>query len=99
VDEQGLGEPRNADDQAVTADEQREQHLVDDFVLADDELLQLFDDSLTAVLHPIGQRDVVLLHVLFDLRHWVPSWRLPFYRLPFTRDDARDDSSIPPASP
>ena len=27
------------------------------------------DDLLAAVLHPVGERDVVLLHVLFDLRH------------------------------
>ena len=41
----------------------------DHLVLADDELLQLLDDALAAVLHPLGQRDIVLLHVLFDLRH------------------------------
>ena len=64
-----LARPGHADDQAVAADEQRQQHLVDDLVLADDELLQLFDDALAAVLHPVGERDVILLHVLFDLRH------------------------------
>ena len=70
VDEQRLGQPGHADDEAVAADEQRQQHLIDDFVLADDELLQLFDDALAAVLHPVGERDIVLLHVLFDLGHF-----------------------------
>ena len=69
MDQQRLGQARHADDQAVAADEQRQQHLFEDFVLADDELLQLVDDLLAAVLHPVGQRDVVLRHVLFDLGH------------------------------
>ena len=71
MDEQRLGEAGHADDQAVAADEQRQQHLIDDFVLADDELLQLLDDALAALLHPVGKRDVVLLHVLFDLGHGI----------------------------
>ncbi len=69
VDEQRLGEAGHADDEAVAADKQRQQHLIDDLVLADDELLQLLDDALTPVLHPIGKGDIILLHVLFDLRH------------------------------
>ena len=69
VDQQRLGQARHADDQAVAADEQRQQDLVDDLVLSDDELLQFFDDPLAAVFHPVGERDVVLLHVLFDVRH------------------------------
>ncbi len=69
MDEQRLGEAGHADDEAVAADKQRQQHLIDDLVLADDELLQLLDDALTPVLHPIGKGDIILLHVLFDLRH------------------------------
>jgi hypothetical protein len=69
VDEQRLGKARHADDQAVAADEQRQEDLIHDFVLADDELLQLFDDPLAAVFHPVRERDVVLRHVLFDVRH------------------------------
>ncbi len=33
--------PGHADDQAVAADEQRQQHLMDDLLLADDQLAQL----------------------------------------------------------
>ena len=61
MDEQRLGQSGHADDEAVAADEQRQQHLLDDVVLPDDELLQLLDDVLAAVLHPVGKRDVVLL--------------------------------------
>ena len=69
MDEQRLRKARHADDQAVAADEQRQERLIHDFVLADDELLQLLDDPLTAVFHPVSERDVVLRHVLFDLGH------------------------------
>ena len=58
-DEQRLGQAGHADDQAVAADEQRQQHLLDHVVLADDQLLQLGDDLLPAGVHLVGQRDVV----------------------------------------
>ena len=48
VDQQRLGQPGHADDQAVAADEERQQHLVDDVVLTDDQLLQLGDDLVAA---------------------------------------------------
>ena len=51
--------PGHADDQAVAADEQRQQHQLDDVGLADDALLQLGDDLLPAGVHLVGQRDVV----------------------------------------
>ena len=38
LDEQRLGQPGHADEQAVAAGEQRDQHLIDDLVLADDDL-------------------------------------------------------------
>jgi hypothetical protein len=38
---------------------QRRQHLRDDLVLADDDLLQLGDDRFAAGIHAVGQRDVV----------------------------------------
>ena len=59
VDEQRLGQARHADDQAVAADEQRQQHLLDDVLLPDDQLAQLADDLIAADLHPVGQRDVI----------------------------------------
>ena len=37
-DQQRLGQARDADDQAVAADEQRQQHQLDDVVLPDDPL-------------------------------------------------------------
>ena len=58
-DQQRLGEAGHADDQAVAADEQRQQHQVDHVVLADDQFLQLGDDLLPAGVHLVGQRDVV----------------------------------------
>ena len=67
VDQQRLGQAGHADDQAVAADEEREQGLADDFVLADDELFQLGDDLLAALLHPVRQRDIVLLQVFLSL--------------------------------
>ena len=59
VDEQRLREPRHADDQAVAAGEQRQQHLLDDVFLADDELVQLGDDLVVSGLEPVGERNVV----------------------------------------
>jgi hypothetical protein len=50
---------RRADDQAVAADEQRVQHLVDDVFLADDDLAQLAENLLAARLHPVRKLDVV----------------------------------------
>ena len=46
VDQQRLGQPGHADDQAVAADEERQQHLPDHVVLPDDRLAQLGDDRL-----------------------------------------------------
>ena len=40
-DQQRLGEAGHADEQAVTAREQRDQQLLDDLLLADDPLLDL----------------------------------------------------------
>ena len=51
-----IGHP---DDQAVAADEEREQDQLDDVRLPDDALLQLGDDLLPADFHLAGQRDVV----------------------------------------
>jgi hypothetical protein len=59
VDQQRLGQAGHADDEAVAADEQRQQHLVDDVVLADDQLLELGDDLVAADLHPIRKRHIV----------------------------------------
>ena len=64
-----LARPGRADDQAVAADEQRHQHLLDDLVLADDDLLQLGDDLLPAGVHPVGERDVVGRREIDDVTH------------------------------
>ena len=40
--------PGHAGDQAVAAGEQRDQHLLDDFVLADDDLAELGENALAA---------------------------------------------------
>ena len=59
LDQQRLGEPRDAHDEAVAADEQGLQHLLDDLVLPDDLLVQLRQDLLPAGLHLVGEGDVV----------------------------------------
>jgi hypothetical protein len=59
MNQQRLGQPRDADDEAVSADEERQQHELDGVTLTDDELLELRDDLIAAVLHPIGQRHVI----------------------------------------
>ena len=59
VDEQRLRQSGHAHDQAVPPDEQRQQHLRDDVVLADDRLAQFGHDLIAAALHAVGKRDVV----------------------------------------
>jgi hypothetical protein len=59
VHEQRLRETWNADDQAVAAGEQRHEHLLDDIVLADDELAELADDLLVAGAKLVREGDVV----------------------------------------
>ena len=59
VDEQRLGEARHTDDEAVTADEECQQNLRHHIVLSDNNLLEFRDDAFAAVLHPVGERQVV----------------------------------------
>jgi hypothetical protein len=59
VDDQGLGQAGHARDDAVAAHEERDQHLLDHVVLADDQLAQLAHDAVAALLHALGQGDVV----------------------------------------
>ena len=59
MNQQRLGQPRHADDEAVAADEERQQHQLNRVILTDDELLELRDNLIAAVLHPVGQRDVI----------------------------------------
>ena len=59
VNQQRLGEPRDADDEAVAAHEEGRQYQLHRVLLADDELLQLSHDLVAAMLHPIGQRHVI----------------------------------------
>ncbi len=59
VNQQRLGQPRDANDEAVATDEERQQHQLNGVTLTDDELLELRDNLIAAVLHPIGQRHVI----------------------------------------
>src|SRR5262249_25427104 len=59
LNQKRLGQTGNADDQAVAADEQRQEHEVDDVVLADYQLSEFVDDLLSAGVHPVGERDIV----------------------------------------
>ena len=58
-DQQRLREAGHADDEAVAADEEREQDQLDDVVLADDPFAELVDDLLPADFHLVRERDVV----------------------------------------
>ena len=49
LDQQRLGQARHAGDQAVAAGEQRDQDLLDDLVLPDDDLAQLGENPLAAL--------------------------------------------------
>jgi hypothetical protein len=59
VYEKRLREPGHADDQAVAAGEQRDERLLDDLVLPDDQLPQLGDDLLVPRAQPIGEGAVI----------------------------------------
>ena len=61
--EQRLRESRRARDEAVAAGEQGDQHLVDDLVLPDDDLAQLFADDLAG-------RGKLSGHFLLQVRGW-----------------------------
>jgi hypothetical protein len=57
--QQRLGEAGHADDQAVAADEQRQQHLIDDVLLTDDQLGQLGFNLLATCIHSIRKSNVL----------------------------------------
>ena len=54
LDQQRLRQAGHAGDQAVAAGEERDQHLLDDLVLADDDLAQLGENPLAALRHALG---------------------------------------------
>jgi hypothetical protein len=59
ANEQRLGQPRHAHDEAVAPYEERDHHLLDHRVLAHDELAKLAVHAIPPLLQAIGQRDVV----------------------------------------
>jgi hypothetical protein len=56
LDEQRLGQPRDAGDQAVPAREERHQYLVDDVVLPDDDFADFGEDPLAPLRDMFGDR-------------------------------------------
>src|SRR5262249_10998418 len=54
LDQQRLREPRDARDEYVAAGEQRDQHLLDDVVLADDDFAQFGENAFAAARESIG---------------------------------------------
>ena len=54
LDQQRLRQAGHAGDQAVAAGEERDQHLLDDLVLADDDLAQLGENALAALGDSFG---------------------------------------------
>ena len=65
-DEQRLRQARRAGDQAMPAGEAGDQHLLDDFALADDHLGQLFVDACRG-FDEFVRRSVVRVRVRFKL--------------------------------
>ena len=59
MDQQGLGETGHADDQAVAAGHYGNQHLLDDALLADDQLCQFLAGPPAARAQIVGESDVV----------------------------------------
>ena len=59
MNQQRFGQTRDADDQAVAADEERQQHFMHDVVLSDDQFSQLGNNAVAALFHPLSQCDVV----------------------------------------
>jgi hypothetical protein len=51
LDEQGLGQPGHAGQQTVPAGEERNQHLIDDVVLADDDFAELAKNATSPLLY------------------------------------------------
>ena len=57
LDEQRLRQAGHAGDQAVAAGEERDQHLLDDLVLSDDDLAELGENALAAFGDALGAVD------------------------------------------
>ena len=53
-DQQGLRQAGNARDETMSPCEQRDEHLLDDLVLADDDLAQLGENTLAALRDPFS---------------------------------------------
>ena len=61
ADHERLGQPRHADEQAVALGEQGDEQLLEDVLLADDDLGALGQDALGALAEPVGGPQVVRL--------------------------------------
>ena len=59
LNNQRLGQPRHANDQAISSDKQGQQHLVDDGLLSDDDFPELRNDLLPARVHSVGQHHII----------------------------------------
>ncbi len=58
MNQEGLRESRDADDDAVSSAQDRSQNEVDHPLLSHDELVELREDLIMAHLEPVGERDV-----------------------------------------
>jgi hypothetical protein len=85
VNQQRLRQTRNADDEAVAADKQRQQHLGHHIILTDDQLAKFGHDAVAALFHPLCQGNVV--------------WRLQFHGVGHRAIQARLLYEIRGASP
>ena len=65
VDQQGLGQAGDADEEAVAAGEDGDQELLDDLSLADDDLAHLGLEALEGVAEAFDGGDVVVGQVTF----------------------------------
>ncbi len=77
LDEERLRQPRHAGDQAVAAGEQRDEHLLDDLVLPDDDLAELGENARAAFGNSLGRlgRQVGTVHMISSDRRTGQSMR------------------------
>ena len=75
TDQQRLGQPRHAFQQGVAAGEDRHQHLLDHFGLADDHLCQLGTDLVVGVFAPRDGGQIVFVFIrhgrILRVIHWM----------------------------
>ena len=71
LDQQRLGQPGHAGEQAVPAGEERDQHLIDHLVLPDDHQPQLLEDPRPSDRDPGREILAMFFHRVFHCVPWI----------------------------